>query len=88
MENPIKLDDLGVHYFRKHPYMKRPASSAPSGIFAYATFGSDLSVGFGKSWLHQGRLFGRCLVESKVGRTGVVKWWGGWLFYFSFLQNP
>ena len=21
MENPIKMDDLGVHYFRKHPYI-------------------------------------------------------------------
>ena len=20
MENPIKMDDLGYHYFRKHPY--------------------------------------------------------------------
>ena len=22
-ENPIKMDDLGYHYFRKHPYALR-----------------------------------------------------------------
>ena len=47
------------------------ASSAPSGIFAYATFGSDLSVGFGKSWLHQGRF-----CRAAKGIQGRLK--GGW----------
>ena len=25
MENPIKVDDLGVHDFRKHPYIHQPS---------------------------------------------------------------
>ena len=27
MENPIKMDDLGCHYFWKHPYILSVASS-------------------------------------------------------------
>ena len=34
MEDPIKMDDLGYHYFRKHPYM--PAKNAT--IFHLFTF--------------------------------------------------
>ena len=33
MENPIKMDDLGVHYFRKHPFQLGVDSvSCVSGI--------------------------------------------------------
>ena len=30
MENPIKMDDLGYHYFRKHPYGIPKSSKKPS----------------------------------------------------------
>ena len=32
MENPIKLDALGYHYFRKHPYISRNSDGSKAKL--------------------------------------------------------
>ena len=45
MENPIKMDDLGIsHYFRKHPYPGEVGSPSMKSI-PYVFFGSFLGYG-------------------------------------------
>ena len=37
MENPIKMDDLGYHYFRKHPY-RHPNPENRQRVYSFEGF--------------------------------------------------
>ena len=44
MENPIKMDDLGYHHFRKPPYIYRNTLEVQVDDFLKAIFRKDGSV--------------------------------------------